>query len=105
MVFNTQSRIQIGGLKDPVKDIIDRPFEGIIAGLVFNSLRVLDFAAEEDSRTLREGDVELLTTLPARLVDQLGTLSQQVRPKIKDLTLLPSTLAPPLVVQWSGWCA
>lgn len=38
---------------------------GIIAGLVFNGIRVLDLAAERDPRIQIRGDIELLTSIPA----------------------------------------
>ena len=44
---------------------MDRPFVGIIAGLVFNGIRVLDMAAERDPRVHIRGEVELLTSIPA----------------------------------------
>lgn len=44
---------------------MDRPFVGIIAGLVFNGIRVLDLAAERDPRIQLRGDIELLTSIPA----------------------------------------
>jgi len=44
---------------------VDRPFVGIIAGLVFNGIRVLDLAAERDPRVQIRGEVELLTSIPA----------------------------------------
>lgn len=44
---------------------MDRPFVGIIAGLVFNGIRFLDLAAERDPRIQLRGDIELLTSIPA----------------------------------------
>jgi hypothetical protein len=44
---------------------VDRPFVGIIAGLVFNGIRVLDLAAERDPKIPIRGDIELLTSIPA----------------------------------------
>ena len=62
-VFNNQSKVQIGGKKDNIyidDASIDKPFNGIISGLVFNGLHLLDLAAEHDSRIDIEGDVELV---------------------------------------------
>ena len=39
---------------------IDKPFNEIISGLVFNGLHLLDLAAEHDSRIDIEGDVQLV---------------------------------------------
>jgi neurexin len=44
---------------------VDRPFVGIIAGLVFNGIRVLDLAAERDPKIQIRGEIELLTSIPA----------------------------------------
>uniref|UniRef100_T1J5X7 Uncharacterized protein n=1 Tax=Strigamia maritima TaxID=126957 RepID=T1J5X7_STRMM len=64
IVFNSQSRIQIGGRLNSIKRTIEQPFEGIISGLVFNGLRVLDLASERDPRINIQGDVTLLLSLP-----------------------------------------
>uniref|UniRef100_A0A0P4XQR9 Neurexin-2-beta n=1 Tax=Daphnia magna TaxID=35525 RepID=A0A0P4XQR9_9CRUS len=64
-IFNSQSQIHVGGSWNEVKSKVDRPFVGIIAGLVFNGIRVLDLAAERDPRIQIRGDIELLTSIPA----------------------------------------
>ncbi|XP_074649233.1 neurexin-1-like [Tubulanus polymorphus] len=64
-VFNDQARVYIGGLKPQQighsarNPQISRPFTGTIAGLVLNGLRILDLAAEKDTRVVFEGGVEL----------------------------------------------
>ncbi|XP_067134301.1 neurexin 1-like isoform X3 [Centruroides vittatus] len=63
-IFNSHSKIQVGGKKNGLKDKIERPFQGVIAGLVFNGLRILDMAAENDPSVTVVGDVELLVSLP-----------------------------------------
>ena len=50
-VFNSQSQIQIGGRWNPTLRRVDRPFVGVLAGLVYNGLRPLDHAADSDERT------------------------------------------------------
>ncbi|ENN78072.1 hypothetical protein YQE_05226, partial [Dendroctonus ponderosae] len=59
-VFNTQSQIQIGGKWSRGKKRIDRPFSGIISGVVVNTLHVLDLAAEKDVHASIRGDVALI---------------------------------------------
>lgn len=59
-VFNSQSQIQIGG-KWTKKNRIERPFSGIISGVVVNGLRVLDLAAEKDVHASIRGDVQLIS--------------------------------------------
>jgi neurexin len=54
-IFNSHSKVQIGGKKNTVRDAIERPFHGIIAGFVFNGHRILDMAVE--------GDVKLLMSI------------------------------------------
>ncbi|CAH1124036.1 unnamed protein product [Ceutorhynchus assimilis] len=59
-VFNTQSQIHIGGKWSRGKKRIDRPFSGIISGVVVNALRVLDLSAEKDVHASIRGDVALV---------------------------------------------
>lgn len=63
-VFNSQSKIQIGGKRNAIKGTIDRPFHGVVAGFVFNNKRILDMASEDDHRVKLSGDVELLMSIP-----------------------------------------
>ncbi|CAG2181669.1 unnamed protein product, partial [Oppiella nova] len=62
-IFNSHSKVQIGGKKNTVRDAIERPFHGIIAGFVFNGHRILDMAVEDDNRITVEGDVKLLMSI------------------------------------------
>ena len=43
-VFNGQGKIQIGGIWNPTLKRVERPFLGVIAGVVYNGLRPLDEA-------------------------------------------------------------
>jgi len=79
-VFNTQSTIQIGGKWDRLKQRIERPFGGIMAGLVFNGLRVLDLALEKDRRTEIRGDVNRVMTIKNRGHQQEPNQYQQMQP-------------------------
>ncbi|KAJ6218579.1 hypothetical protein RDWZM_009736 [Blomia tropicalis] len=49
-IFNSHARIEIGGHKNILRGIIEKPFNGIISGLVFNKQHILDMAAEDDPR-------------------------------------------------------
>lgn len=60
-VFNSQSQIQVGGKWGRGKSRIERPFTGIISGVVVNGLRVLDLAAEKDIHASIRGDVQLIS--------------------------------------------
>lgn len=60
-IFNSQSQIQIGGKWNKNRSRIERPFTGIIAGVVVNGLRILDLAAEKDLHTSIRGDVQITT--------------------------------------------
>lgn len=46
-VFNSQAQIQVGGKWNRAKQKVERPFVGVMAGLVLNGLRLLDLAAEQ----------------------------------------------------------
>lgn len=76
-VFNSQSQIQIGGKWSKGKSRIERPFAGIIAGVVVNGMRILDLAAEKDIHTLIRGDVQLMTGILDRH-DQLQKMQQVI---------------------------
>lgn len=52
-----------------------------MAGLVFNGLRLLDLAAEQDPRTEVRGDVTLLTGIRDRLHEPYQRM-QQVKKKM-----------------------
>ncbi|XP_049829259.1 neurexin-1 isoform X6 [Schistocerca gregaria] len=60
-VFNSQSKVQVGGKWNNYTKRIERPFSGVMAGIVFNGLRILDLAAEGDVRTTLRGDMRQLT--------------------------------------------
>lgn len=59
-IFNSHAKVQIGGHKNVIRNSIEKPFIGILAGLVFNGHRLLDIAAEYDPRIQVEGDVEMM---------------------------------------------
>ncbi|GLV43351.1 Neurexin 1 [Carabus blaptoides fortunei] len=65
-VFNSQSQIQVGGKWNRGKSRVERPFTGILAGVVVNGMRVLDLAAEKDTHTSIRGDVQLMTGILER---------------------------------------
>lgn len=62
-IFNTHAKVEIGGHKNVLRNSIEKPFLGIIAGLVFNGHRLLDMAAEDDPRVKVEGDVDLMMNI------------------------------------------
>ena len=64
LVFNTQNHIQLGGKWNSALNRIDRPFIGVMAGLVFNGLRPLDLAADSSAASKIQGDVHLLDSIP-----------------------------------------
>ncbi|XP_041035814.1 neurexin-2-like isoform X2 [Carcharodon carcharias] len=58
-IFNSQASIQIGG-KDQ-----GRPFQGQVAGLYYNGLKVLTLAAESDPNVKVEGNLRLVGEVPS----------------------------------------
>ncbi|XP_067831834.1 neurexin-1-like isoform X15 [Heptranchias perlo] len=58
-IFNSQASIQIGG-KDH-----GRPFQGQVAGLYYNGLKVLTLAAESDPNVKVEGNLRLVGEVPS----------------------------------------
>lgn len=65
-VFNSQSQIQIGGKWSKGKSRVERPFTGIISGVVVNGLRIMDLAAEKDVHASIRGDVQLISGIHER---------------------------------------
>jgi len=59
-VFNDQSLIQMGGRYNSRTRRVDRPFMGVMAGVVYNGLRPLELAANGDPRTQVDPNVKLL---------------------------------------------
>ncbi|XP_054001780.1 neurexin-1 isoform X3 [Hylaeus anthracinus] len=73
-VFNSQSTIQVGGRWNSDKARVERPFLGVIAGLVVNGARILEFAASKDARVTTKGDVQLLPA--GSLLDRAAPLQR-----------------------------
>lgn len=80
-MFNSQSTIQVGGRWNRSKGRVDRPFLGVVSGLVVNGIRILELAATKDGKVTSRGDVQLLPI--GSLVDKAAPLQrmQQVRKK------------------------
>uniref|UniRef100_A0A0C9QZT5 NRX3A_1 protein n=4 Tax=Fopius arisanus TaxID=64838 RepID=A0A0C9QZT5_9HYME len=75
-IFNGQSTIQVGGKWSKNKGGVERPFLGIISGLVVNRARILELAAASQDRvviTIR-GDVQPLP--PGSLLDRTAPLQR-----------------------------
>ncbi|XP_058809693.1 neurexin-3-like [Phymastichus coffea] len=72
--FNSQSTIQVGGRWNRGKSRIDKPFLGIMSGLVVNGANIFGLAAEKDSRTSVKGDVQMLPI--GGLTDRAGPLQR-----------------------------
>lgn len=75
-VFNTQSVLQVGGRWNPAKQRIERPFQGVMSGLVVNGQRVFDLAAEKDPKTSIRGDVQVVTGIHSRSADPFQRMQQ-----------------------------
>uniref|UniRef100_A0AAR5PA03 Laminin G domain-containing protein n=1 Tax=Dendroctonus ponderosae TaxID=77166 RepID=A0AAR5PA03_DENPD len=86
-VFNTQSQIQIGGKWSRGKKRIDRPFSGIISGVVVNTLHVLDLAAEKDVHASIRGDVALIQGILERH-DHLQKMQQRINSEESEAVAL-----------------
>ncbi|XP_023246980.1 neurexin-1 isoform X2 [Copidosoma floridanum] len=74
IVFNSQSTIQVGGRWNRGKNKIDKPFLGIMSGLVVNEARIFELAATKDSHVTVKGDVHLLPV--GSLVDRAAPLQR-----------------------------
>ncbi|XP_065225027.1 neurexin 1 isoform X2 [Planococcus citri] len=79
-VFNNQATIQLGGKWNRLKQRIERHFGGIISGLEFNGLRILDLASEKDRRTEIRGDVTRVSMIKNRVISEPPMQYQQMQP-------------------------
>lgn len=79
-MFNSQSTIQVGGRWNRNKGRVERPFLGIIAGLVVNGARILELAASKDGRVTTRGDIQLLP--PGSLLDRAAPLQRMQQVKL-----------------------
>ncbi|RWS30095.1 neurexin-1-like protein [Leptotrombidium deliense] len=59
-MLNSHAKLQVGGRKSSIKSTIEMPFHGIMSGVVFNGLHLLDMAAERDPRVIVDGDIKML---------------------------------------------
>jgi leucine-rich repeat transmembrane neuronal protein 1/2 len=73
-VFNSQSTIQVGGRWNRSKGRVERPFLGVIAGLVVNGAKVLELAAAKDGKVITRGDVQLMPA--GNLIDRAAPLQR-----------------------------
>lgn len=69
-----------------MKQRIERHFGGIISGLEFNGLRILDLAHEKDRRTEIRGDVTRVSMIKNRIISEPPMQYQQMQP-VFDLVL------------------
>ena len=63
-VFNSQSRLQIGGKWNQLLGRVEKPFLGVMAGMVFNKIRPLDLVRDRKAGTDMMGNVRILDTIP-----------------------------------------
>lgn len=77
-VFNTQGKVLIGGKWESGSHTIERPFTGVVSGLVFNGQRILDLAAEKDSRISTIGEVQLMSSIKNRIHVPPPTMQQVI---------------------------
>ncbi|XP_029449265.1 neurexin-1 isoform X1 [Rhinatrema bivittatum] len=70
-IFNSQATIKIGG-KDR-----GHPFQGQLAGLYYNGLKVLNMAAENDANIVIEGNVRLVGDVPSSITTESTATAMQ----------------------------
>ncbi|KAM8946859.1 neurexin-1 isoform 5-T5 [Pelodytes ibericus] len=70
-IFNSQATIKIGG-KDR-----GQPFQGQLAGLYYNGLKVLNMAAESDPNIVIEGNVKLVGDVPSSMTTESTATAMQ----------------------------
>ncbi|XP_063235605.1 neurexin 1 isoform X2 [Bacillus rossius redtenbacheri] len=75
-VFNSQAQVQVGGKWNRAKQRAERSFAGVVAGVSFNGLRLLDLAAEKDPHTSVKGDARLMSGLADRQFEPLQRMQQ-----------------------------
>lgn len=83
-VFNSQYMIEIGGKWNKEKKRVERPFAGVISGVVVNGMRMLDYAAEQNEHVSMIGDVQLVTGIQDRN-DQYQKMQQTPSSSFSDV--------------------
>ena len=63
-MFNSQSRIQIGGKWNQLLGRVEKPFLGVMAGISFNKVRPLDMVRDRAGDSEMMGHVKLLDVIP-----------------------------------------
>ncbi|KAK6166927.1 hypothetical protein SNE40_023527 [Patella caerulea] len=92
-VFDKHGSIHIGGYR--VNNAIQRPFNGIIAGMYFNGLRVMDMAANK-RQTVWIGDVAIAPS-PFSLSGST-IIIRTPKPDLPKVTVGPPVTLPPPVI-------
>uniref|UniRef100_A0A8C5PBR8 Laminin G domain-containing protein n=1 Tax=Leptobrachium leishanense TaxID=445787 RepID=A0A8C5PBR8_9ANUR len=70
-IFNSQATIKIGGKER------GQPFQGQLAGLYYNGLKVLNMAAENDPNIVIEGNVKLVGDVPSSMTTESTATAMQ----------------------------
>ncbi|XP_053315644.1 neurexin-1 isoform X6 [Spea bombifrons] len=70
-IFNSQATIKIGGKER------GQPFQGQLAGLYYNGLKVLNMAAESDPNIVIEGNVKLVGEVPSSMTTESTATAMQ----------------------------
>ncbi|XP_055355571.1 neurexin-1-like [Paramacrobiotus metropolitanus] len=79
-IFNGISTVEIGGKLNARHDDIERAFQGVIAGLVINGIRILDLAADADGNVLLEGHPELVSDMEKELQATNASFPEKQQP-------------------------
>ena len=83
-VFNDQSVIHLGGRWNPTLKRVERPFTGVMAGIVYNGLRPLDIAADPLSSSKRKDKTSARTQIqgPVRVLSSIPFDYKQKHPRL-----------------------
>ena len=83
-MFNDQSVIHLGGRWNPTLKRVERPFTGVMAGIVYNGLRPLDLAADPSSSLKRKDKTSARTQIqgPVRVLNSIPFDYKQKHPRL-----------------------
>ena len=76
--------MQLGGRWNPTLNRVERPFTGVMAGIVYNGLRPLDLAADPSSGLNRKHKTSARTQLqgPVRVLNSIPFNYKQQHPRL-----------------------
>jgi len=79
-VFNSQNMVQIGGRMVESKNKIDNPFQGVLSGVIYNKLHLLELAFQKREGIRLKGTVNFLQSIPSDYKQKIESMPRSPEP-------------------------